>query len=92
MLLKIFSEVLIKMTIKNHILNYYNWTKNNLGYFNTSDIHNLSERGIVAFGKRLGSPSTYEREFRRLKEEGQINVDETKHSNKRESTWIINRK
>ena len=78
----------MKPTVKNHIANMVKWYWNNrkLG-FRTRDIQNLSERGVTLYGRRLGSPSTYDRAFREMKEDGTIKVEEKK--TKTESVWLL---
>ena len=80
------------MTVRKHILSYLTRIKESIGQptFRTSDIQDLSFEGINRFGKRLASSSSYEREFRRIKSEGIINVAQgTKLPNQKQSTWII---
>jgi len=83
------------MTIKIHILNYLTFlSQAGIEKFKTSDIQNLSERS-VRFAKgsgrrRLGSPSTYERTFRQLRQDGKIIVERKRGiKNEAEATWII---
>jgi hypothetical protein len=83
------------MTIKIHILNYLTFLHQaGIEKFKTSDIQNLSERS-VRFAKgsgrrRLGSPSTYERTFRQLRQDGKIIVERKRGiKNEAEATWII---
>ena len=49
-------------TVRQHIETMIKWYWNNrkLG-FRTRDIQGLSRRGEKLYGRRLGSPSTYER-------------------------------
>ena len=83
------------MTIKTHIINYLTFL-NQIGKeeFKTSDIQNLSERS-VKFAKgsgrrRLGSPSTYERTFRQLRQDNKIIIERKRGiRNEAEATWII---
>ena len=83
------------MTIKKHIINYLTFL-NQVGIeeFKTSDIQNLSERS-VKFAKgsgrrRLGSPSTYERTFRQLRQDNKIIIERKRGiKNEAEATWII---
>lgn len=83
------------MTIKTHIINYLTFL-NQVGIeeFKTSDIQNLSERS-VKFAKgsgrrRLGSPSTYERTFRQLRQDNKIIIERKRGiRNEAEATWII---
>ena len=75
-------------TVRIHISNMIKWYWNNrrLG-FRTRDIQSLSERGEKLYGRRLGSPSTYDRVFREMKEKGDINVEEQK--TKTDSLWLL---
>tara|TARA_R100000234_G_scaffold12807_2_gene7119 strand:+ start:258 stop:521 length:264 start_codon:yes stop_codon:yes gene_type:complete len=83
------------VTIKTHIINYLTFL-NQVGIeeFKTSDIQNLSERS-VKFAKgsgrrRLGSPSTYERTFRQLRQDNKIIIERKRGiKNEAEATWII---
>ena len=77
-----------KPTVKKHIENMIKWYWNNrkLG-FRTRDIQSLSERGIELYGRRLGSPSTYDRVFRDMKEKGIINVKEK--TTRTDSVWLL---
>jgi|TARA_R100000329_G_scaffold141248_1_gene123950 hypothetical protein len=83
------------VTIKTHIINYLTFL-NQVGIeeFKTSDIQNLSERS-VKFAKgsgrrRLGSPSTYERTFRQLRQDNKIIIERKRGiRNEAEATWII---
>ena len=75
-------------TVRQHIETMIKWYWNNrkLG-FRTRDIQGLSRRGEKLYGKRLGSPSTYERVFRDMKEKNMINVKEK--STKKDSVWLL---
>ena len=77
-----------KPTVRKHIENMIKWDRNNrkLG-FRTRDIQSLSERGIELYGRRLGSPSTYDRVFREMKEKGIINVKEK--TTRTDSVWLL---
>ena len=81
------------MTIQTHIYNYLGHIyTSGIPSFNTSDIQDLSQRGIEVFGKRLGSPSTYERTFRNMREIGLVQVKRVRNKpspNKREWSWEI---
>tara|TARA_Y100000310_G_scaffold228183_1_gene230492 strand:- start:141 stop:395 length:255 start_codon:yes stop_codon:yes gene_type:complete len=78
------------MTIKNHIINYLKYLEqSDIFVFYTSDIQNLSERSKKVFGRRLGSPSTYERVFRQLRQDGKVKVSKGRNKNKRESGWFL---
>ena len=80
------------MTVKQHIINYMKHLMNsNKATFETSDIQNLSERStkFVPSG-RLGSPGTYERMFRTLRESGMIQVKKYKRFKKqKQSSWYL---
>tara|TARA_R100000306_G_C4321580_1_gene115405 strand:+ start:289 stop:540 length:252 start_codon:yes stop_codon:yes gene_type:complete len=75
-------------TVRQHIETMIKWYWNNrkLG-FRTRDIQGLSRRGEKLYGRRLGSPSTYERVFRDMKEKDIINVKEK--STKKDSVWLL---
>jgi len=75
-------------TVREHIETMIKWYWNNrkLG-FRTRDIQGLSRRGEKLYGRRLGSPSTYERIFRDMKEKNIINVKEK--STKKDSVWLL---
>ena len=58
--------------------------------FRTSDIQGLSFKGEDKYGRMLGSPSTYAREFRRMRQEEIINVTQgTTLPNQKQATRII---
>ena len=75
-------------TVREHIEIMIKWYWNNrkLG-FRTRDIQGLSRRGEKLYGRRLGSPSTYERVFRDMKEKEIITVEEK--STKKDSVWLL---
>ena len=83
------------MTIKTHIVNYLTFLyQSGIEKFKTSDIQNLSERSIKfvkgSARRRLGSPSTYERTFRQLRQDGKVIVKRKRGiKNEAEATWII---
>ena len=66
------------MTVRQHIVS--NLKKLSLvnNYFRTSDIQELSYEGKEEFGRFLGSPGTYTREFRRMRTNGIITVEKDK--------------
>jgi len=78
----------MKPTVRSHIENMIKWYWNHrkLG-FRTRDIQSLSERGLKLYGRRLGSPSTYDRVFRDMKEKGIINVKEK--TTRTDSIWLL---
>ena len=75
-------------TVRQHIEIMIKWYWNNrkLGV-RTRDIQGLSRRGKKLYGRRLGSPSTYERVFRDMKEKEIITVEEK--STKKDSVWLL---
>ena len=75
-------------TVRKHIEAMIKWYWNNrkLG-FRTRDIQSLSKRGVELYGRRLGSPSTYDRVFRDMKEKGIINVKEK--TTRKDSIWLL---
>ena len=80
------------MTIRKHILQYLKQVNESIGQnsFRTSDIQQLSFNGESKYGRILGSPSTYEREWRKIKEEGIVDVTQgTKLPHQRQATWIL---
>ncbi len=78
------------MTVRKHIINFIKWVvENNITVVDTSQIHTLSGRGKQKFGRILGSPSTYERCFRQMRHDKEIDCKEVKLHNKRESSWMI---
>jgi hypothetical protein len=79
------------MTVKQHLINFLDWHLTNKKLFKTHHIQNLSERGKSKYGKRLGSPETYTRLFRDLRQEGLYEVDKLK-SNSSERSWMVRRK
>tara|TARA_R110002012_G_scaffold285092_1_gene476064 strand:- start:220 stop:480 length:261 start_codon:yes stop_codon:yes gene_type:complete len=82
----------MKHTIKAHILGYLTSIKESIGEptFRTSDIQGLSFQGVNKYGRILGSPSTYERVFRQIRQDGLIKVSQSsKLPNQRQASWII---
>ncbi len=80
------------MTIRKHILNYLYQVKESIGdkTFRTSDIQDLSFEGLQRFGKRLGSSSSYEREFRNMRQNSIIKVKEAARlPRQRQASWIL---
>ena len=75
-------------TVRKHIevMKKWYWNNKKLG-FRTRDIQSLSKRGVRLYGRRLGSPSTYDRIFRDMKEKGEINVKEK--STRTDSVWLL---
>ena len=78
------------MKVKDHIMSFI---KNRaiIGdrTFYTHEIQTLSEQGLMRFQRRLGSPSTYERTFRLLREDGYLDVRKLDNTKSRESRGEI---
>ena len=78
------------MKVKDHIMSFI---KNRLllgdRTFYTHEIQTLSEQGLMRFQRRLGSPSTYERTFRLLREDGKLLVYKIENLKSREAKWEI---
>ena len=78
------------MKVKEHIMSFI---KNRyiMGdrTFYTHEIQTLSDQGLTKFQRRLGSPSTYERTFRLLRESGKLVVHKIENLKSRESRWEI---
>ena len=81
----------MKMTVKEHLINFLDWHLVNKRIFRTHKIQNLSERGLSKYGRRLGSPETYTRQFRTLKEEGTYRGMKV-NSKGNEQAWIVTAK
>ena len=79
------------MTVREHITreleNLYN---SPIGTFKTSDIQELSYEGKQEFGKYLGSPGTYTREFRRMRTDDVLNVEKLDRKS-RQQVWLLKR-
>ena len=75
-------------TVRRHIESMIKWYWDNRKVkFRTRHIQGLSERGVQLFGRRLGSPSTYDRVFREMKADNLINVREKKTGT--DSIWYL---
>ena len=78
------------MKVKEHIMSFI---KNRFLFgdrtFYTQEIQTISEKGLMRFQRRLGSPSTYERTFRLLREGGYLDVRKIENPKSRESRWEI---
>jgi len=77
------------MTVKEHLIKFLDWKFDRGIMFKTHDIQNLSERGLKKFGKRLGSPETYTRQFRELRQNGVYNVDKIHTYGTNEKSWYV---
>ena len=79
------------MTVREHITRELeNLDKSPLGTFRTSDIQELSYEGKQEFGKYLGSPGTYTREFRRMRTDDVLKVRKLNKKG-RQQTWFLER-
>jgi len=77
------------MTVREHIANkLMSITKAGLTTFKTSDIQELAYIGKHDFGKFLGSPGTYTREFRRMRTDGVLKVRKLDKVN-RQQVWVL---
>jgi len=78
-----------KTTVRSHIAMFikYYWN-HNIATFKTRHIQRLSESGELKFGYRLGSPDTYTRAFRSMKEAGEIVVRPI-NGTTRDNTWYL---
>ena len=77
------------MTVRDHIIRELeNLDNSPIKIFRTSDIHQLSFEGKMEFGKYLGSPETYTREFRRLRTDGILRVKKSVRKG-RQTTWVL---
>ena len=79
------------MTVREHITreleNLYN---SPIETFKTSDIQELSYEGKQEFGKYLGSPGTYTREFRRMRTDDVLDVEKLDRKS-RQQVWSLKR-
>ena len=77
------------MTVRKHIASKLtNLAKAGLTTFKTSDIQELSYVGKQEFGRYLGSPGTYTREFRRMRTDGILKVRKLERKNKQQ-IWVL---
>ena len=56
------------MTVREHLILFLDYHLTNNIRFKTHEIQELSARSKAKFGRRLGSPGTYTRQFRYIKE------------------------
>ena len=77
------------MTVRQHLEYFLWWHQSTKKKFKTHDIQNLSNRSVAKFGKRLGSPGTYTRVFRKMKEEKVYSIMKLKSKSSNESTWFV---
>ena len=79
------------MTVREHITRELENLENSpMGTFKTSDIQELSYEGKQEFGKYLGSPGTYTREFRRMRTDDVLNVEKLDRKS-RQQVWLLKR-
>jgi truncated hemoglobin YjbI len=79
------------MTVREHITRELENLENSpIGTFKTSDIQELSYEGKQEFGKYLGSPGTYTREFRRMRTDGVLDVEKLDRKS-RQQVWSLKR-
>ena len=80
------------MTVRDHLIKFLDWHLTNKKLFKTHHIQDLSQRGLSKFGKRLGSPETYTRLFRDLRQNGLYYVDKIHTYGTNEKSWYVRRK
>ena len=78
------------MTVRQHLIKFLDYHLTHKLIFKTHDLQDLSSRGLLKFGKRLGSPETYTRQFRDLKKEI-FTIDKLK-SKGNEAAWLVRSK
>ena len=79
------------MTVREHITRELENLENSpMGTFKTSDIQELSLEGKHEFGKYLGSPGTYTREFRRMRTDDVLDVEKLDRKS-RQQVWLLKR-
>tara|TARA_Y100000593_G_scaffold54463_1_gene101808 strand:- start:271 stop:567 length:297 start_codon:yes stop_codon:yes gene_type:complete len=79
------------MTVREHITRELENLENSpINTFRTSDIQELSFEGKMEFGKYLGSPGTYTREFRRMRTDGILVVDKLNRKERQQVWRLIN--
>ena len=79
------------MTVREHITRELENLENSpIETFKTSDIQELSYEGKQEFGKYLGSPGTYTREFRRMRTDGILDVEKLDRKS-RQQVWSLKR-
>ncbi len=80
------------MTVREHLILFLDWHLTNKKLFRTHNIQDLSQRGLSKFGKRLGSPETYTRQFRELRQDGYYEVDKLTSAGSNEKSWYVKRR
>ena len=76
------------MTVKEHLILFLDYHLANRKTFKTHNIQDLSLRGELKYGYRLGSPGTYTRQFRYIKED-MYTIDKLKSANSNEAMWEV---
>ena len=79
------------MTVKEHLILFLDYQLTHKLRFKTHEIQDLSSRGKAKFGKWLGSPGTYTRQFRYIKED-LYDIEKLKSPNSNEAMWEVRRK
>ena len=79
------------MTVRQHLINFLDYHLKHKKQFKTHHIQDLSSRGKIKYGYRLGSPGTYTRQFRYLKRD-LYSIDKLKLTNSKEALWEIRRR
>ena len=79
------------MTVKKHLILFLDYHLTNKIKFKTHEIQGLSSRGKLKFGRRLGSPGTYTRQFRYIKND-LYTIDKFKSPSSNEAIWKVRSK
>ena len=79
------------MTVKQHVINFLDYHLTHNKTFKTHNVQDLSARGILKYGYRLGSPGTYTRQFRYIKND-LFNITKIKSNSSSEATWLVRSK
>ena len=79
------------MTTRKHLINFLDYHLTNKLRFKTHEIQDLSLRGELKYGYRLGSPGTYTRQFRHLKKD-LYTINKLKSPNSNEAMWEVSSK
>ena len=81
--------VAVAITVKGHLKAFLNYQYKHRLRFKTHEIQELSARGKLKFGRRIGSTETYTRCFRQLREDGKYTVNKLKSPNSNEAMWQV---
>ena len=79
------------MTVKEHFILFLDYHLAKGKTFKTHNIQDLSSRGEVKYGYRLGSPGTYTRQFRYIKKD-LYDIKKLKSTTSNEAMWEIRSK